>query len=155
MARTHKNGSSKYEHFTKLCRPMMQTDAWRALSPKAQALYPWLRLEWKGANNNNNGKIRLSYRQAARCMGITPNTAGEAFHELQAKGFIVVTQLGALGVEGQARGHSYELTELSIRNERPRCLYKKWNPDAEFEVVRVKPNNPNGYRKKQNPVENI
>ncbi len=71
---------------------MMETPAWRALTLSAQALYPWVRLEWRGAKFNNNGKIRLSVRQAAAKMGCGVNTAARAFQELQAKGFLVVTE---------------------------------------------------------------
>ncbi len=38
----------------------MQMPAWRALPATAQALYPWLKLEWHGPRANNNGKISLS-----------------------------------------------------------------------------------------------
>ena len=51
-----KRNEQRTEHFTKLVRNMMETPAWRALSPMAQALYPWLRLEWRGVNFNNNGQ---------------------------------------------------------------------------------------------------
>lgn len=117
----------------------MSTEAWRAMTPKAQMLYVWLRLEWKGVKFNNNGEIRLSYRQAASRIGIGVNAAMRAFHELQAKGFIVVTKMGALGVAGMARGPSYELTEIGIpgtQSRSPRRLYLKWTPKNDFEIVR-------------------
>ncbi len=104
----------------------METDAWLALTPKAQILYIWLKLEWKGAKFNNNGRIQFSYRQAARKIGIGINTAMRAFHELQAKGFILVTELGSLGVEGEARGPKYELTEIGLPNRRPTALFLEW-----------------------------
>jgi len=135
------------DHGTFLRRPLMERPAWRAVSPKAQILYIWLRLEWKGAKYNNNGKIQLSCRQAAQRIGITINTANSAFHELQAKGFIVVTELGALGMEGEARGPSYELTELTMpRSNRTngRKLYRNWAPGRDFPVVRHSTNNPTG-----------
>ena len=94
----------------------MEEPAWRALSPTAQAIYPWLKFEWKGAEANNNGKIRLSARQAAKCVGgISPATAARALQELQAKGFIVVTEPARLGIEGAACSPAYELTELKMR----------------------------------------
>lgn len=111
----------------------MDNDAWRALSPYAQALYPWLRLEWKGEKANNNGKLRLSVRQAAEAMGVANNTAGKAFHDLQAKGFIVVTEYARLGVGGDAQSPAYELTEIALPhgNERGgRNLYRQWKGGA-------------------------
>jgi len=136
MKKRDKNGSQMSDHGTFVKRSIMETPAWRALSPKAQMIYIWLKLEWKGARYNNNGKIRLSYRQAAARVGIGTNTAMRGFHELQAKGFILVTRLGALGVEGEARGPSYELTEIGCPHQEPRRLFNKWRSGRDFEVKR-------------------
>lgn len=116
----------------------MESAAWRALSTKAQVLHIWLRLEWKGPKFNNNGMIRLSYRQAAFRLGVRINTAMRAFHELQAKGFIVVTRLGALGVEGEARGPTYELTDIGLLRATPRNLFQQWPDQGDFDVIRHK-----------------
>ena len=99
-------------------------------------LYIWLKLEWKGPQFNNNGKIRLSCRQAAQRLGVGVNTAMKAFHELQAKGFIIVTQMGFLGVEGEARGPSYELTDIGRPNEPASFKFREWKAGADFEVLR-------------------
>lgn len=138
MTKLDHRGRSKADHGTFVRRRLLSSDAWRALSPKAQMIFIWLRLEWKGDKYSNNGNIRLSYRQAARCLGISVNAAMRGFHELQAKGFVVVTRLGALGVEGEARGPTYELTDIKMPNAAPRNLYLKWRPGKDFEVVRHK-----------------
>jgi hypothetical protein len=44
MGRDRRN-ESRGEHFAPMIRNTMNTEAWRALSPCAQALYPWLKLE--------------------------------------------------------------------------------------------------------------
>lgn len=122
--------------FTIMTLNLMDTPAWRALSTKAHALYPWLRLEWHGNKNNNNGKIALSCRSAAFKMSVTPNTAAKAFQELQQKGFIVVTQPSYLGTDGEARLQYYELTELVMPGfERPRHLYATWIEGSDFEII--------------------
>lgn len=138
------------EHFAKLPRELLSIPAWRALSPAAQALYPFLKLEWKGPKANNNGKIRLSVRQAARCLGCCNTTAAKGFHELQAKGFIVVTEGAHLGTEGMGRSTAYELTELRLPGtEGPegRKLYKQWLPGQDFSVKKTMANNPTGRKK--------
>jgi len=125
----------------------MQTQAWRALSPNAQALYPWLRLEWKGDKANNNGQIVLSVRQAAKALGVARNTAARAFHDLQAKGFIVMTEMPALGVSGEAKAPKYELTELGTpfaQSNQGRRLYSRWRKGEDFPIITIKTNNPNG-----------
>ena len=123
----------------------MQTPAWRALSPYAQRLYPWLRMEWDGPKSNNNGSIKLSVKQAAKCLGCNRETARRAFLDLQAKGFLVVTRRAALGSHGEARSHLYEITEIgTVILPKPRNLYRDWKPGHDFEVKMANANNPTG-----------
>ena len=113
FAKTDKTGRSQSgDKFTKMFLTTMQSSAWRALSPYAQRLYPWLLHEWSGPKANNNGRISLSVRQAAEALGCNRETARRAFHDLQAKGFLVVTRCAALGTVGEACRHAYEITEL-------------------------------------------
>ena len=144
--RTHRKGrSERGDHFTVITRRLVECKAWRALPCTAQALYLFLRFEWKGERNNNNGKIRFSTRQAAKALGIAINTAAAAFHALQGKGFIRVTQLGALGIAGEARGPSYELTEIPLPGVPVGSrLFNEWTEGNDFEVIRHNANNPKG-----------
>lgn len=137
----------------------MDTPAWRALSSTAQALYPWLKLEWRGPDANNNGKIRLSTRQAGEKLGVRPDTAAEGFRDLQRKGFIVQTEAACLGVEGAARSPAYEITELKMPGSDGdgRKLYRDWRPGNDFPVLSANANNPtgnNGLRKTKPCHEN-
>lgn len=137
------------EHWTKMLRPTMQEPAWRALSTTAQALYPWLKFEWHGPEMNNNGKIRLSVRQAVECIGgISKSTAARAFQELQAKGFIVITEHARLGVDGAACSPAYEITELKMpgteKGQDGRKMYRDWRPGRDFPVHKANANNPVG-----------
>lgn len=138
--------ASAGEHWTKLIRHTMEEPAWRALSSTAQALYPWLKFEWRGPDANNNGKLRLSVRQAAARLGVRPDTAAEAFRDLQRKGFIVQTEHASLGVEGAAKAPAYEITELKMPGaERDgRKLYRDWQPGKDFPVHMAAPHNPRG-----------
>lgn len=135
------------EHWTKLIRTTMEEPAWRALSSTAQALYPWLKLEWRGPDANNNGKIRLSCRQAAKCLGVRAETAANAFNDLQAKGFIFQTEAGCLGLTGAAKSPAYELTELKLpqaERHEGRKLYRDWKPGHDLPVKKAGTNNPLG-----------
>ncbi|TIN03864.1 hypothetical protein [Mesorhizobium sp.] len=134
------------EKYTKLILHTMQEPAWRALSRTGQALYPWLKFEWRGVDNNNNGKIRLSCRQAAAAMGCTPDTAAEGFRDLQRKGFIVVTEPAVLGVDGEAKSPAYEITELKMPGTTGdgQKLYRQWRPGHDFPVQGSSANNPLG-----------
>ncbi|WP_017998289.1 hypothetical protein [Paracoccus sp. N5] len=140
------------EHFAPMIRTTMDTPAWRALSSAAQALYPWLRLEWHGPKFNNNGRLQFSVRQAALAMGVTKDTANKAFIDLQRKGFVVVTQEARLGVGGAARSSSYELTEVALVGETEgRKLYRQWEDGKDFAVRKVMANNPSGTNGKTKP----
>lgn len=144
--RDSKGCSRGGEHWTKLIRNTMEEPAWRALSSTAQALYLWLKLEWRGPDANNNGRIRLSVRQAAGRLGVTHVTAARAFHELQRKGFIVQTESAFLGIEGAAKSPTYEITELKMPGAEKdgRKLFREWKPDHEFPVQAATSNNPHG-----------
>lgn len=146
MPKVDKKGrDSKAEHWTKMVRPVMQSDAWRALSTTAQALYPWIKFEWHGPNANNNGKLRLSVRQAAECLGVNRKTAARAFHDLQAKGFLVQTEAGSLGVGGEAKSPAFEVTEIALPGQvSGRRLYREWAKGHDFKVKTIAPNNPSG-----------
>lgn len=146
--------TDKQEHFTKLIRNTMQEPAWRALSPVAQCLYPWIKLEWRGLQHNNNGKLRLSTRQAAERMGVSRNTAGRAFHDLQAKGFLIVTEHAMLGLGGQAKSPAYKVTELKLPHSDAiddRKLYREWCEGHDFPVHKAMANNPVGKNGKTKP----
>lgn len=126
---------------------LMDTDAWRALKPSAQALYPWIKLEWKGPKFNNNGKIRLPVREAARKMGMYPQAVVGAFHDLQAKGFIVLTEYANLGIEGEGQCPAYEITEIPLSKaagNSGRQLYEKWDRGKDYPVHKIASNNPTG-----------
>ena len=114
----------------------VNTPAWRELPTKSQSLYMLVKLEWKGPKMNNNGKIALSCRQAARKMGVSLNTAATAFRELQAKGFIVVTEPSWLGVEGEAKLQLYEITELPMPGEKDgKHLYASWTSGNDYPII--------------------
>ncbi len=135
MGRDKKN-ENKNPPVTVMRLDVMRTPAWRALSPTAQALYPWIKLEWGGAKFNNNGKLRLSVRQAAECIGCAHDTAAKAFHDLQRKGFIIQTEAACLGTEGMGKAPAYELTEIVPAGQSGpgKQWFKNWNEGAEFPV---------------------
>jgi len=137
------------EHFTKMLRNTMETEAWRALGSVAQALYVWIKLEWRGPQANNNGKIRLSVRQAAEKLGVTRNTAARAFHDLQAKGFLVVCEAAQLGLAAEAKSPAFEITELPLPHAtKPdgQKLYLQWRPGKDFPVQKAAIHNPTGRK---------
>lgn len=143
----NKTGRDEMQHYTKIERRLISCAAWRALSTSAKSLYLVIKFEWKGPDSNNNGKIRLSVRQAAQKVGISEGTAQRAFHDLQAKGFLHITELGALGCSGSAKAPTFELTELPLPqsgNHFGRRLFDNWHKGHDYPVQKHNANNPRG-----------
>jgi hypothetical protein len=150
--RPNKTGRNPETHYVSFDRAFLETPAWRALSTAGKAIYPFVRLEWHGPNHNNNGKIRLSLRQAAYLAGVSVGTAERAFQDMQAKGFIFVTVKGCLGTAGEARGPSFEITENPLPGmgrQAGRRLFANWQEGQDFPVVKHNANNPNGINGKR------
>ncbi|MBU0641859.1 MAG: helix-turn-helix domain-containing protein [Alphaproteobacteria bacterium] len=152
--RSKRDPIDRQEHYTQLIRSTMETPAWRALPATAQALYPWFKLEWRGPNNNKNGKLRLSVRQAAAALGVSRDTAARAIHELQAKGFLHMTEAPCLGTSGAAKSPAFEITEIALPSANPRTgrkLYLEWREGHDFAVSIIASNNPQGLNGKTKP----
>lgn len=86
------------------------------------------------------------------------NTAARAFQDLQAKGFLVVTRIGCLGSEGEARGPTFEITENPLPGmdqQSARRLFAKWQKGEDFPVIKHNVNNPKGVNKGKNPSSKL
>ena len=144
-----KHYGSPSAKFAILLLMTLDTPAWRALSTAAQALYPWLVMEFKGKNYNNNGKIRLSVRQAALKMGTSKDTVARAFGDLQAKGFIKVTKPGSLGISGMGKCPEYEIAALTLPKNGTKAneYFKDWKEGNDFKVFKHPVKNGKGKNK--------
>ena len=89
MAKNHE----KADRYFQLHHYMLKTDAWRALSAAARAVYIQIGARYNGSNN---GKLALSVRDAASECNIATNTASQAFKDLVDLGFIEETRHGGL-----------------------------------------------------------
>ena len=150
MSRRNKNyGREPTGKYAQMPLSVMDTPAWRALSSAAQALYPWLVMEFKGKQFNNNGQIRLSVRQAALKMGKSKDTAARAFRDLQAKGFLRVVTAACLGVSGMGKTAEYEITTITTPSKPLEASndFKNWSKGNDFEVFEHPPKNPRGKNK--------
>jgi hypothetical protein len=90
MSRRNGKDGRKDRYFT-LHHFMLETDAWKALSAPARAVYIQIGFRYNGCNN---GKIALSVRDAASECGLAKDTANRAFKELVDLGFIEETRHG-------------------------------------------------------------
>jgi hypothetical protein len=79
----------KESRHVRLYHWVMNSEAWRSLSPNARALYVEIAARYHGTNN---GRIPFSVREAAEALHIGKNAAAAAFKELQDRGFLVIAK---------------------------------------------------------------
>lgn len=110
---------------------MMESPAWRSLTPAQRAVYVEVRRRFNGVNN---GWIALSVRDAADRCNINKDTAGRALTTLQDRGFIECVTPG--GFTRKVR-HATEWRLLDERCDKtgalPSKAFMRWRPPAEAE----------------------
>lgn len=84
--------SERAERFWMLTFSMARSPAFRSLSGAAVKVLVELRCRFDG---ENNGRLHLSYSEAAKLLGLGKATIHRAFDELQVKGFLRLTRRGA------------------------------------------------------------
>ncbi|MGC1495332.1 MAG: helix-turn-helix domain-containing protein [Sulfitobacter sp.] len=120
MGRDKKN-EQRQEQWTKWIKAHRDLPAWKALSFPARETYFHLQVrcfaetaQKKLKVRNNNGSVFRSPRDLARDMGCSPKTAMAALADLQAKGWIVATEIGHAGVEGKGKTSQFRLTMMDM-----------------------------------------
>ena len=112
-AKLLQNGRNEHEtnRFARLPHSLLQSAAYRSLSPNARSLLVELISMESG---KNNGKLWLSEADAARRMGVScPKVAHNAFAELMTAGFIAITKDRHWHIKtGTGRARSWRLTWL-------------------------------------------
>lgn len=117
----HKRGKQR---FVQLPEWLQQTEAWATLPPGPRALYVELKRRYTGSNN---GRITLSYREAAKALNVHRNTVGAWFKELEERGFIELMQGHCLGPSGVGKTSLWRLTELpSDDMKSPSKAFASW-----------------------------
>ena len=123
--RKRKHGDWAQRH-VRLHYWMMRSPAWADLSPAARALLIELYALYNGVNN---GELFLSIRSAARRLSIAGNTAGKAFRELEAHGFIRAARRGAFHLKIR-HATSWVLTEFEFAGKLATRDFMRWeSPD--------------------------
>jgi hypothetical protein len=112
--------------FVPLLKETLASPAWRAMSHGARSLYVALKAQYN-SKLHNNGRIWLSVRDAAEELGSHRDQVARWFRELQFYGFIVMTSLGCLGVDGRGKAPHWRLTELGYMRDVPTRDFLKWD----------------------------
>lgn len=129
VARHNATGRSKATsgHFVMVPHAMMETAAWRALSPQERAVY----LEAARLyNGRNNGFLGLGARAAAKRANINKDTAARCLKRLEELGFLEPTQLGKFNMNSR-RATEWRLTLFRCdRTQRPASkAFASWLPE--------------------------
>jgi len=110
----------------------LASPAYRALSCYGRALLTELKRLYNG---DNNGRLYLSLRAAAEAINANKDTAGKAFSELRAKGFIRPNQIGAysqkVSPDGSMRATTWILSEFAFGDELASKEYMRWRSAAD------------------------
>jgi biotin operon repressor len=105
---------------------MLKSAAWRHLSGAAAKLFLELHTRFNGSNN---GKLRLSYAEAADALGMGKATVQRAFCDLQEKGFVVLVRKGNWY---HRQAHEWRLTTKPVQKikgkELPTEDWRNWKP---------------------------
>lgn len=111
--RVNQTGRNQTTRFARLDHALLNSCAYRALTPTARALLVELAMLENGANN---GSLYLSIRDAADRIGVADLTAcRNAFDELQGLGFIEMTEDAYFHVKAaeRSRARCWRLTWLA------------------------------------------
>tara|TARA_R110002072_G_scaffold20102_1_gene73664 strand:- start:3426 stop:4019 length:594 start_codon:yes stop_codon:yes gene_type:complete len=104
---------------------MAHCEAFRSLSGPALKVWVELRCRYNGANN---GRVSLSYQNAADLLHMGKSTVTRAFGELRDKGFVKLRR------QGQWYGRlaaEYVLTDQSFEGNKPTRDWQSWKPVPE------------------------
>ena len=113
-------GRNDTEQYLGISYVMAHSPAFRSLS--GAALKVWIELRTR-FNGWNNGRITLSWDEAARILHMGKTTIGRAFDELEEKGFIVMTK------RGQWYGRmasEWAVTDRQLDGHLPTNAWKNW-----------------------------
>ena len=125
--------------FVQLFFWMLDTPAWRSLSPWAVVAYIDLARCYNGVNN---GELYLSARELAKRCGCSRATAARAIAELVAKGFVEITRNSGFNVKGRPRqATEYRLTVLfcDLTKKPGSSAFKRWRSNVSPETQSTEP----------------
>lgn len=139
MGKSHRKTEGQY---APLPYALLRSQAWRGLSGNAVKLFLELHARFNGSNN---GRLTLSYREAAEALGMGKASVKRAYGQLVAHGFLVLER------EGNwygGRAHEWRLTIKPTQGARGRIPpTDDWRP---FNVETMA--EAEGVHKKQNAV---
>ena len=134
-----KDGRNSEHQYWNLPYSMLQSPAYRLIAGPALKVLHELRSRYNGFNN---GRISLSYEEAASLLALSKSTVRRAFDELKEVGFIVLEK------QGQWYGRKaseWRLTFVEFNGLPAANEWKYWQaPQRRNPPQKIKPRYPNG-----------
>jgi hypothetical protein len=150
-----KRNEAKTDQYAKWVLPHRLLPSWKALTFPARDAYFHLAVrclaetaEKSGKVTNNNGQIYRSLRDLSADMGCSIKTTGAALADLQAKGWIVCTDLWTRGMEGKGKTAKFRLTMMPMSNLPATREAVAWEPGQDYPVLVYRNYLPKPRRKK-------
>jgi hypothetical protein len=113
--------------FVGITSTVLDSLAWKAMSPYARVVYLAIKRKYNHVTNNN-GHLYLPSRAGAKETGLSEKTVLKCIHENIHYGFVVVTRGASLGVNGHGRPTKLRLTEVGTRaDKKPTRDFLKWD----------------------------
>ncbi len=132
-AKVNAKGRNAFPQYIPVPYSMAQSEAFRSLKSVSVKVWIELRSRYTGFNNGN---VHLSYRQAAKCLGIGRTSAQTAFHELEERGFIELMQIGHM-MGRQAT--LWRITDQGYNGKQATNEWRKWKPGMSFRKTEIGP----------------
>jgi len=107
----------------RLHRYLLESIAYRALSPLGRACLVEL---YSLFNGSNNGDLHPGVRWMAMRLNVAPNTACKAFSEVQQHGFARPRELGAF-TRKDRKATTWILTEFEFAGQLPTKDFMRWS----------------------------
>lgn len=117
-----KGRGGKKRSFVMIRYDIMESDAWRSLSPVARCVWTEVMHRY---NSFNNGEISLSCREAANLCNVSKNTASKAFKDLQERGFLAVGVYSSFTCKYK-RATRWSITHERLKDNPPTHQWKKY-----------------------------
>src|SRR3954465_8509527 len=103
-------GYARRDRFIALRFWMLESPAWKALSPNGTKVLLDL---WKRHNGSNNGEVVYSAREAGDALSASKSTGARALNELVRLGFVRITRESAFRLK-TAEAREYAITAEPI-----------------------------------------
>jgi hypothetical protein len=122
-------------------REALESPAFRQLSLSALRVYFRIALEYMHHAGKDNGRLPVTYDQFVE-YGIHRHAIAPAIRELEALGFVEVTQRGKASAGGNSFPNYFRLTDRPTKGDPRTCEWKRIKTDEQAQMLAREARNP-------------